>query len=38
MGDLVNPRWLTVLAYFVALVIGSLNAWLLFQTVREWMS
>ena len=38
MGALVNPRWLTVLAYSVALVIGSLNAWLLFQTVREWMS
>jgi len=38
MGALVNPRWLTVLAYSVAMVIGSLNAWLLFQTVREWMS
>src|SRR5687767_4939326 len=30
--------WLTVLAYFVATVIGSLNAWLLFQTLREWLS
>ena len=38
MGALVNPRWLTVLAYLVATVIGSLNAWLLFQTLREWMS
>ena len=38
MGALVNPRWLTVLAYSVATVIGSLNAWLLFQTLREWMS
>ncbi len=38
MGALVNPRWLTILAYSVATVIGSLNAWLLFQTLREWMS
>ena len=38
MGALVNPRWLTVLAYLVAMVIGSLNAWLLFQTLREWLS
>ena len=38
MGALVNPRWLTILAYTVATVIGSLNAWLLFQTLREWAS
>ena len=38
MGALVNPRWLTVLAYSVATVIGSLNAWLLVQTLREWIS
>ena len=38
MGALVNPGWLTVLAYTVATVIGSLNAWLLFQTLREWVS
>lgn len=31
MGEFVNPRWLKVLAYFVAVVIASLNIWLLFQ-------
>jgi len=34
MGEFVNPRWLKVLAYTVALVIAALNAWLLFQTAR----
>ena len=38
MGEFANPRWLKALAYLVALVIASLNAWLLFQTVREWLS
>ena len=38
MGEFVNPTWLKILAYFVATVIGSLNAWLLFQTVRGWLS
>jgi manganese transport protein len=31
MGDFVNPLWLKVLAYLVAVVIASLNIWLLFQ-------
>ena len=34
MGEFVNPTWLKVLAYLVAMVIASLNVWLLFQTVR----
>ena len=38
MGDFVNPRWLTVLAYLVALVIGGLNAWLLIQTATAFFS
>ena len=38
MGEFVNPLWLTALAYLVAFVIASLNAWLLFQTAREWLS
>jgi manganese transport protein len=38
MGEFVNPRWLKVLAYLVATVIASLNVWLLFQTLRSWLS
>jgi manganese transport protein len=38
MGQFVNPRWLKYLAYLVALVIASLNAWLLVQTVGGWLS
>ncbi len=38
MGTFVNPPWLKVAAYSVATVIASLNIWLLFQTVRAWMS
>ena len=38
MGEFVNPVWLKTLAYVVAVVIGGLNAWLLFQTVRGWMT
>jgi manganese transport protein len=34
MGEFVNPFWLKTLAYLVALVIGSLNVWLLIQTFR----
>jgi manganese transport protein len=34
MGEFVNPIWLRVLAYGVAAVIATLNAWLLVQTVR----
>lgn len=38
MGEFVNPLWVKVLAYTVALVIALLNAWLLFQTFRGWLS
>ena len=38
MGEFVNPTWLKVLAYTVALVIAGLNVWLLLQTLRGWMS
>jgi len=38
MGQFVNPTWLKYLAYLVALVIASLNAWLLVQTVGGWLS
>jgi manganese transport protein len=33
MGPFVCPRWMTLLAWSVALVIAALNAWLLYQTV-----
>jgi manganese transport protein len=32
MGDLVSPLWMRVLAWTVAVIIGALNVWLLFQT------
>jgi manganese transport protein len=38
MGEFVNPAWVKTLAYLVAIVIGSLNAWLLFQTFRDWLA
>jgi len=38
MGTFVNPPWLKVTAYLVAFIIASLNLWLLFQTVRGWLS
>jgi manganese transport protein len=31
MGEFVNPMWLKALAYLVAVVIASLNIWLLVQ-------
>src|SRR5438132_1289490 len=36
MGEFVNPRWLVVLAYFVALLIVAFNVWLLLRTVGGW--
>ncbi|MFO0828129.1 MAG: Nramp family divalent metal transporter [Phycisphaerales bacterium] len=36
MGRFVNPRWLTVTAWFVTIMIGALNAYLLVQTVAQW--
>jgi manganese transport protein len=38
MGEFANPAWLRTLAYLIAFVIASLNAWLLVSTVRGWMS
>ena len=38
MGEFVIPRWTAALAWLVALVIGALNAWLLVQTVRDWLA
>lgn len=37
MGRFVNPRWLTVLAWSIAIVIIVLNAYLLVQTALEWI-
>jgi manganese transport protein len=36
MGEFVNRAWTKYLAWFVAIVIALLNAWLLFQTFRGW--
>ncbi|NTU80889.1 MAG: Nramp family divalent metal transporter [Chloroflexales bacterium] len=38
MGRFVNPRWLTILAWVVAAIIGGLNAYLLVQTVAGWLA
>jgi manganese transport protein len=38
MGEFANSAWLKVLAYLVAVVIAALNAWLLFQTFRDWVA
>src|SRR5881296_3166876 len=38
MGEFANPVWLKALAWLVAVVIASLNAWLLVQTFRSWLS
>ena len=38
MGEFVNALWVKVLAYTVALVIAALNAWLLLQTFKGWLS
>jgi manganese transport protein len=38
MGEFVVPRWLSVLAWLVAGIIASLNAWLLVQTVGSWLT
>jgi len=37
MGEFVNPAWLKVLAYSVAVLIASLNVWLLVQTFSGWL-
>lgn len=37
MGEFVNPGWVKALAWGIAALIAALNAWLLVQTVREWL-
>jgi manganese transport protein len=37
MGEFVNPPWLKLLAWFVAVVIAVLNATLLYYTFRDWL-
>lgn len=38
MGEFVNPLWIKLLAWVIAVVIASLNAWLLILTFRGWFS
>ena len=33
MGEFTAPRWVAVLAWFVAAIIAALNVWLLYQTI-----
>jgi manganese transport protein len=37
MGEFVNPIWIKILAWFVAVVIALLNAWLLWQAFHDWI-
>ncbi|HSF48652.1 MAG TPA: Nramp family divalent metal transporter [Burkholderiales bacterium] len=37
MGEFVNPPWRKALAWGVAVLIATLNAWLLLQAFREWL-
>lgn len=37
MGEFVNSWWLKILSSFVALVIITLNVWLLLQTISGWL-
>ncbi len=37
MGRFVNPLWLAVLAWIVALIIVGLNVYLLFQQAQKWL-
>lgn len=37
MGEFVNPIWLKILAWLVAITIGGLNVWLLLQTFLGWL-
>ena len=38
MGEFVNPLWLKILAYTVAVAIAGFNAWLLVQIFKGWVS
>ncbi len=37
MGEFVNPIWLKIIAWLVAITIAGLNAWLLLQTFLGWL-
>src|SRR2546427_2411699 len=37
MGELTNSAWVKALAWAVAFLIAGLNAWLLLETVRDWL-
>ena len=37
MGEFVNPVWLKMLSWTVAIIIAGLNVWLLLQTVLGWL-
>lgn len=37
MGEFVNPLWLKILSWLVAIAIINLNAWLLWQTISGWL-
>jgi len=37
MGEFVNPRWLKILAYIVAVFIAALNTWLLVRIFAGWI-
>ena len=38
MGEFANPFWIKSLSWIVAVIIASLNAWLLVQTFSGWLS
>jgi manganese transport protein len=38
MGEFVNPRWMKILAWTVAIVIAALNVWLLWQSFTSWFA
>ena len=38
MGEFTNSGWIKALAWAVAFLIAGLNAWLLLQAVRDWLS
>jgi manganese transport protein len=38
MGEFVNPRWIKILAWTVAIVIAALNVWLLWQSFSSWFA
>jgi manganese transport protein len=37
MGEFVNPPWLKMIAWLVAVIIAALNATLLYYTLRDWI-